>query len=536
MLLSLKHSHDNKIIHRDLKTANIFLTSENSIKLGDFGLAKNLRNSNHMLNEFMGTPLYLSPEIIENKAYSFKSDIWSLGIIFYEILNLSHPFKSKNFGELVDKIKNGKLPALNNFYSEELRFFVKSLLIKDVRLRPSIDDLLENDFILKNLVFFKNEFKTLVRMNKKNCLKISEVDLVKDLNSLKTYRFSQYTNTNQILKDIQGNGIVKKSQFFGNSEIQENYESQRDLGNFFEEMKKKDFEKKKKNSFFGNGENFTKDDSFFANKEKKNDKDKGFFDNEDKFEEDNSFFEKSKKNYQDDLNLEKGKNINENNSFFQESKSIDGKNFEENSYYDKNSICKKNNFFENGENFEEENSFFNNEKSVYDKIDNIQIEEKKVKNKKSKFYKKNDFFSSELEEIEFKEEENKNNFEKKNNNSKDIFLSINEIELETRNDKFLKSEILKKSCKKQKKNFGLITTKLKTIMDLEKNKKIKLQEKNKENFENKKDEKFEKTINEKNLEKLEKSNFEFYGSEYCIQLNYSEVKMNSEIEFEKKKN
>ena len=560
LLLSIKYSHDHKIIHRDIKSANIFLDFENNIKLGDFGLAKNLRNSQHMLNDFMGTPLYLSPEIIENKSYSFKTDIWSLGIIFFEMMNLNHPFKSKNFGELIDKIKNKKLPVLNNFYSEDLRNFVKGLLIMKVEDRPDINDLLENDFILKNLFFNKNEFKTLIRMNKKNTLKISEVDLLNDLKSLKTYRFSQYKNTNQILKEIQKNEQIKKSKFCNNtseknfeeSVIQEEFlKSKKDLGNFFEEMckkKNKNNENKFKDSLLlKNNENNFEDSLLLKNEIKnfgdscsilingKHIEDESLLINNNikKFKEEDSFFNKDNSVIKKNDFFKNEENFEKDNSYFKNEE-------DKNSFFDNNkkSICNKNDFFTKGENFEEENSFFDNEKSVYDKIDESVLEEKNIikniKNKKSKFFKKEEeFFSSELEDIEFKEE--KNSSEKKEN-----FLFINDVELDSKNENFLQTDIIqinfkekeesfilgKKTEKKKKKDFGLITTKLKSILDLEKKKK-----------KDKSLKKTEKKIINLSIEKkkkIEEDNFEFYNSDYSINLNYSQTIRNSKIEEEKK--
>lgn len=85
MCLAVKHCHDRKVIHRDLKTSNIFLTMDGRVKLGDFGIARLLSHTREKVNTMVGTPYYLAPELLENKPYSFKCDIWSLGIILYEV-------------------------------------------------------------------------------------------------------------------------------------------------------------------------------------------------------------------------------------------------------------------------------------------------------------------------------------------------------------------------------------------------------------------------------------------------------------------
>ena len=92
--LALKHIHDRKILHRDIKTQNIFLTSRKLIKLGDFGISKVLRGTMECARTAIGTPYYLSPEICENKPYNFKSDVWSLGCVLYELTTLRHAFDS----------------------------------------------------------------------------------------------------------------------------------------------------------------------------------------------------------------------------------------------------------------------------------------------------------------------------------------------------------------------------------------------------------------------------------------------------------
>ncbi|KAA6362949.1 MAG: putative protein kinase domain protein [Streblomastix strix] len=79
--LAIKHVHDRKILHRDIKLQNIFLTSKNIVKLGDFGISRMLSSTREMAKTVIGTPYYLSPEICKDEKYSFKSDIWSVKVV-----------------------------------------------------------------------------------------------------------------------------------------------------------------------------------------------------------------------------------------------------------------------------------------------------------------------------------------------------------------------------------------------------------------------------------------------------------------------
>ena len=93
--LGIKEIHDNNIIHRDLKTENIFLKENYKIKIGDFGISRQLDSFKNTLTKSIGTLYYIAPEIIIGNDYNKKADIFSLGCIIYELFNLSTYFEDK---------------------------------------------------------------------------------------------------------------------------------------------------------------------------------------------------------------------------------------------------------------------------------------------------------------------------------------------------------------------------------------------------------------------------------------------------------
>ena len=145
--LALKHIHDRKILHRDIKCQNIFLMKNGMIKMGDFGIAKILDHTTQFSKTAIGTPYYLSPEICEGKAYNAKSDIWSLGCVLYELCTLNHAFDSNCMNGLIMKILRAKHAPIPYYYSPQLRNLVDSLLNKNAQRRPSANQILKLDFI-----------------------------------------------------------------------------------------------------------------------------------------------------------------------------------------------------------------------------------------------------------------------------------------------------------------------------------------------------------------------------------------------------
>ncbi|CAG8742885.1 18270_t:CDS:2, partial [Acaulospora morrowiae] len=125
------------ILHRDIKPDNVFLDSNNNIKLGDFGLSRTLNPERELARTYVGTPFYMSPELITKSLYDVKSDIWALGCLLYELCALQRPFQAISPTELVSKVRKGKIPPIPSQYSEELNRVIKAMLDVDPVNRPN---------------------------------------------------------------------------------------------------------------------------------------------------------------------------------------------------------------------------------------------------------------------------------------------------------------------------------------------------------------------------------------------------------------
>ena len=152
LCLALNHLHEKKMMHRDLKTPNIFLTTCGLIKLGDFGFSRQYDStlSADVGTTFCGTPYYLAPELWNQEPYSKKADTWSLGVILYELMALRKPFSGATMRELIDKVLTGDFDPLPGHYSKELTQLCTDLLSVDPKKRPSITDIFKREIMRVN--------------------------------------------------------------------------------------------------------------------------------------------------------------------------------------------------------------------------------------------------------------------------------------------------------------------------------------------------------------------------------------------------
>lgn len=128
IVAALRAMHSRSILHRDLKAANVFLTSRNLIKVGDFGISKMLEKNDGLASTTIGTPYYLAPEVINGEPYGLKADVWSLGVLLYELMALRKPFEATSLPSLALKIVSTNYPPPPAAFSPELASVLSHLV------------------------------------------------------------------------------------------------------------------------------------------------------------------------------------------------------------------------------------------------------------------------------------------------------------------------------------------------------------------------------------------------------------------------
>ncbi|GET88423.1 protein kinase, putative [Leishmania tarentolae] len=171
--LALSYMHERRILHRDLKTQNVFLTKDGVVKVGDFGISTVLRNTYELKHTICGTPYYFSPELCLNKPYNNKSDVWALGCILYEMTTLNHAFDGSNMKALVQKILKGVYPPIHPVYSSNLSRLISFMLQIDPHKRPNVSQVLDLSFIREALVGLREEVQV-ARADRRSVVSVEE--------------------------------------------------------------------------------------------------------------------------------------------------------------------------------------------------------------------------------------------------------------------------------------------------------------------------------------------------------------------------
>ena len=210
--LGLTTIHKMKILHRDLKTLNIFLNKDMGIKIGDLGVAKQL-NQVSFANTLIGTPYYLSPEMCEDKPYNQKSDVWALGCILYELCTFRHPFNATNHGALILKILNTNPDPIFACYSSNLQKLVNQILEKNYEKRPNCWDILSNPIVIEKAqkLGLYQEILNVFSNNNNYYLNNNMTDK-KNYNTIINIQNNNYNNSHLNKIPLDSENILLKSQ------------------------------------------------------------------------------------------------------------------------------------------------------------------------------------------------------------------------------------------------------------------------------------------------------------------------------------
>lgn len=154
VISALKYLHMHRVIHRDIKLGNLFLTDKMEIKMGDLGLATKLEYEGERKRTICGTPNYIAPEILEGKGgHSYEVDIWSLGVLAYTLMIGRPPFETTDIKTTYRKIRMNSYAFPEHIpLSEEAKSFVKSILITDPESRPTLDQIFDHPFLKRNSI------------------------------------------------------------------------------------------------------------------------------------------------------------------------------------------------------------------------------------------------------------------------------------------------------------------------------------------------------------------------------------------------
>ncbi|KAL4433127.1 hypothetical protein ABPG74_010822 [Tetrahymena malaccensis] len=156
--LAVKYLHDNKILHRDLKILNVFICNNGLIKLGDFGVSKQLENKDILTSTHVGTAYYLSPEQCNQHSYNHKVDIWMLGCLLYELCTLDKPFKSDNLLGLIKQITQNDPAPISDHYSATMVQLVQVMMQKEPEMRPDINQIISIQEIQSQFKKLKEQY------------------------------------------------------------------------------------------------------------------------------------------------------------------------------------------------------------------------------------------------------------------------------------------------------------------------------------------------------------------------------------------
>ena len=245
ILEGINYLHENKIIHRDLKSANLFLMKDGTVKIGDLNVSTIAKMGIAFTQT--GTPYYASPEVWMDKSYNNKSDIWSIGCIVYELCMLKPPFRGTSMKNLCNNIQRGVYEQINNIYSDDLKKIISKMLVINPDQRLSAKDLLMSDYIDRKNIS-ENGAKRVIVEEKADLIKTIKMPRnLREINrSLPMKRYNKIQKEEMLMNDEYE---TKKNGFFNNKD------DIKEMKNYFQEKKQKQNKISKNNQHQNNNNN-----------------------------------------------------------------------------------------------------------------------------------------------------------------------------------------------------------------------------------------------------------------------------------------
>ena len=222
MVKGLKALHDLNILHRDLKSANIFLFSDGSAKIGDLNVSKVVNKGLGYTQT--GTPYYASPEVWKDQPYDIKSDIWSLGCVTFEMLALRPPFRAENMDKLYNKVIKGQYGKISDRYSDDIKEIIKLLLKVNPKERPNCTQILNHDIIKKRLDFFEGVLLKTIKVPK-NIIFLTEKLPVANYDDNNNEHNNKYIKNNNKEEDKKDNDINETKEEIKNTKKENTFPS-----------------------------------------------------------------------------------------------------------------------------------------------------------------------------------------------------------------------------------------------------------------------------------------------------------------------
>lgn len=148
----LQYLYKQNIIHRDIKPQNILVSNDKILKIIDFGLSKSITINEEIMDTICGSPLYMAPEIIKTKNYTIKSDIWSFGVIIYEMIYGYTPFRANNIYTLINSIDKYEIKFPKETISSNCINLLKQMLVKEPKYRINWDNLFVHCWFTNDLI------------------------------------------------------------------------------------------------------------------------------------------------------------------------------------------------------------------------------------------------------------------------------------------------------------------------------------------------------------------------------------------------